>query len=83
MNGATIDLLYFARVADIVGKRTESWPLPGETTGAELLAALQARYPQLAPTARLKLAINQTHAKATAPIRAGDEVAVFDPVTGG
>ena len=51
--------------------------------GAQLLAALGERYPQLEPAARLKLAINQTHAKPTAPIRAGDEVAVFEPVTGG
>ncbi|MGV2864085.1 MoaD/ThiS family protein [Achromobacter sp. ESBL13] len=83
MNGATINLLYFARVAELVGKRGEDWPLDGESTGAQLLAALGERYPQLAPAARLKLAINQTHSKPTATIRAGDEVAVFEPVTGG
>lgn len=83
MNGATINLLYFARVAELVGKRTESWPLAGESTGAQLLAALGARYPQLEPAGRLKLAINQTHSKPTAAIRPGDEVAVFEPVTGG
>ncbi|KQZ96009.1 MAG: MoaD/ThiS family protein [Achromobacter sp.] len=83
MNGATINLLYFARVAELVGKRTEIWPVQGESTGAQLLAALGERYPQLEPATRLKLAINQTHAKPTAPIRAGDEVAVFEPVTGG
>ncbi|MGN6659800.1 MAG: molybdopterin synthase sulfur carrier subunit, partial [Achromobacter mucicolens] len=27
MNGATINLLYFARVAELVGKRAETWPL--------------------------------------------------------
>jgi len=83
VNGATINLLYFARVAELVGKRTETWPVQGESTGAQLLAALGERYPQLEPATRLKLAINQTHAKPTAPIRAGDEVAVFEPVTGG
>jgi molybdopterin synthase sulfur carrier subunit len=70
-------------VAELVGKRTETWPVQGESTGAQLLAALGERYPQLEPPTRLKLAINQTHAKPTAPIRAGDEVAVFEPVTGG
>ena len=49
----------------------------------QLLAALGERYPQLEPASRLKLAINQTHSKPTAPIRPGDEVAVFEPVTGG
>jgi molybdopterin synthase sulfur carrier subunit len=83
MNPA-INLLYFARVAELVGSRQESWVLPeAAISGAELLASLQQRYPQLAPAARLKLAVNQTHAKATVTIRAGDEVAVFEPVTGG
>lgn len=83
VNGATINLLFFARIAELVGKRSEPWPLTEATTGAQLLEALQARYPDLAPTARLKLAINQTHAKPSAIIRPGDEVAVFEPVTGG
>ncbi|CAM4325927.1 Molybdopterin synthase sulfur carrier subunit [Bordetella tumbae] len=83
MSGATINLLYFARVADLVGKRNEAWPLAEPTTGTQLLQALQAQYPDLAPAARLKLAINQNHAKATASIQPGDEVAIFEPVTGG
>jgi molybdopterin synthase sulfur carrier subunit len=83
MNPA-INLLYFARVAELVGSRQESWALPENAiSGADLLARLQDRYPQLAPAARLKLAVNQTHAKPTVTIRAGDEVAVFEPVTGG
>lgn len=83
MNGATINLLYFARVAELVGKRSETWPLADATTGAQLLAALQQRYPQLGPAARLRLAVNHEHAKATAAVRPGDEVAIFEPVTGG
>lgn len=83
MSGATINLLYFARVAELTGKRSEPWPLQGESTGAQLLAELGERYPQLQPSVRLKLAINQTHAKPGAAIRPGDEVAVFEPVTGG
>ncbi|AOB30008.1 molybdopterin converting factor [Bordetella sp. H567] len=83
MNPA-IQLLYFARVAELTGRRAEAWPLPDEgITGLALLDSLEQRYPQLAPAARLKLAVNQTHAKSTVTIRAGDEVAVFEPVTGG
>lgn len=83
MNGATINLLYFARIAELTGKRGETWALEAPTTGAQLLEALQVQYPQLAPASRLKLAVNQTHAKSTVCIQAGDEVAVFEPVTGG
>lgn len=83
MNGATINLLYFARIAELTGKRGETWPLSVPVTGEQLLDALQAHYPPLAPAARLKLAVNQTHVKNKVLIQAGDEVAVFEPVTGG
>jgi len=83
VNGATIDLLYFARVAELIGKRTETWPLPNETTSIELLKQLQQHYPQLESAARLRLAVNQEHVRGSVPIRPGDEVAVFEPVTGG
>jgi molybdopterin synthase sulfur carrier subunit len=76
--------LYFARVAELTGRRAEAWTLPDDAiTGGALLDSLEQRYPQLAPATRLKLAVNQTHAKATVTIRAGDEVAIFEPVTGG
>lgn len=85
MNGATIDILYFARVAELTGTRSESWPLAdgNPITGTQLLDQLQQRYPGLAPTERLKLAVNQYHVRHEQAIKAGDEVALFDPVTGG
>ena len=83
MNGATIKVLYFAHVADLTQVREESWPLPEPVSGADWLAALEGRYPQLAPVSRLKLAINQYHAPLSSMIQPGDEVAVFEPVTGG
>lgn len=82
MNTA-VQLLYFARVAELVGKRAEAWPLAADTTGENLLADLRARYPRLAEARRLRLAVNQEHAGPAARVRAGDEVAVFEPVTGG
>jgi molybdopterin synthase sulfur carrier subunit len=83
VSGATVNLLYFARVAELVGKRSEVWPLDAAVTGAQLLAQLKQRYPQLEPAARLRLAVNQEHATPAAPVKPGDEVAVFEPVTGG
>lgn len=83
MNGATINVLYFAQVAELTRVREESLPLAEPVTGAQWLAVLESRYPQLAPIARLKLAINQHHVRHDAMIRPGDEVAVFEPVTGG
>lgn len=83
MSGTAIKVLYFAQVAELAGVRQESWPLDTATTGTAWLAELESRYPQLAPTTRLKLAINQLHAAPDSVIEPGDEVAVFEPVTGG
>ena len=81
--GTTIKVLYFAQVAELTGLREETWPLASPITGAEWLTQLQDRYPQLAPMSRLKLAINQYHVPHDQLIQPGDELAIFEPVTGG
>ncbi|MBC2769671.1 MoaD/ThiS family protein [Pusillimonas minor] len=83
MSGTAINVLYFAQVAELTGTRLESWPLAEPVSGAQWLEQLEARYPQLAPAQRLKLAVNQFHVKHSVVINPGDEVAVFEPVTGG
>ncbi len=82
-NGATIKVLYFAQVAELTQRREEDWPLDQPMRGTDWLAALVRRYPQLEPAGRLKLAVNQYHVAPDALINPGDEVAVFEPVTGG
>ncbi len=66
-----------------MGVRRETLPLDAPVQAGDWLDALAARCPALGPSARLKLAINQEHAGRAATIRPGDEVAVFEPVTGG
>ena len=83
VNGTAVKVLYFAQVAELTQVRQESLPLDQPISGAQWLAGLETRYPQLAPTKRLKLAVNQFHVKPDALIHPGDEVAVFEPVTGG
>lgn len=78
-----IKVLYFAQVAEHMGCREESQALDAPIAVTQWLAALEARCPALAPTTRLKLAINQQHTNHAATIQPGDEVAVFEPVTGG
>jgi molybdopterin synthase sulfur carrier subunit len=78
-----IKVLYFAHVAELTKQREEEWPLTDPISGAGWLMALESRYPQLAPVSRLKLAVNQYHVGHDSLIRPGDEVAVFEPVTGG
>lgn len=79
----TVSVVYFAQVAEQVGRRDEQLPAAGPLTGAELLTQLAQRYPRLGSVARLKLAVNQRHVQHDVVIQPGDEVAVFEPVTGG
>lgn len=78
-----INVLYFARVAELTGKRHEPLPLEGATTVAQWLPLLVARYPALTQAQALKVAVNKKHAQEDTPIRDQDEIAVFEPVTGG
>ncbi|MFT0532994.1 MoaD/ThiS family protein [Castellaniella hirudinis] len=83
MNGATIKVLYFAQVAEHLGRRQETLPLAAPMPAGDWLDALADRCPALGGAGRLKIAINQEHAGRDALISPGDEVAVFEPVTGG
>jgi len=84
MTQAQFKLLYFAQVAELLDKRSESRPARADLTVGQLLDELCAEYSQLAPLkSRLQVAVNQQHAQANDPITAQDEVAIFEPVTGG
>ena len=80
-----LHLLYFAWVRERMGKDGETIPLPDEvTTVADLLTWLTRRGDAVfAETDRLRVAVNQVFASLDTPIAAGDEVAIFPPVTGG
>ncbi len=82
-NGLTINILYFARVAELVGKRYEVLPIEKGITGRSLLDLLKASYPQLRVLRQLYLSVNQIYAQENTYIEKGDEVAVFEAVTGG
>jgi molybdopterin synthase sulfur carrier subunit len=66
----------------------ENIELPREVaTVAALLAWLRARggawASELAPGRAVRVAVNHDVARGETPVRAGDEVALFPPVTGG
>ncbi len=81
-------LLYFAWLRQKIGTAEETvTPPPEVTTVGALLAWLSARGPghaeALKDLAIVRVAVNQEFAKLDAPVKAGDEVALFPPVTGG
>lgn len=83
-----ITLVYLARLRETLGTPSEKVELPGDVgTVAALLAWLRARggawAAELAPGRAVRVAVNFDVAKADTPIKAGDEIALFPPVTGG
>lgn len=83
-----VKILYFARLREAFGADQEKLPLSTELKNvASLLATLRARGGawdrELAPQRNFRVAVNQEMADGETPIAAGDEVALFPPVTGG
>jgi molybdopterin synthase sulfur carrier subunit len=83
-----VTIRYFASVKESLGRESEELELPaGVTTVGALRAHLRLRggawAETLAESRRITAAVNQDMVKAAAPVRAGDEVAFFPPVTGG
>lgn len=85
---ASVQLLYFAWVRDRVGKEAETATLPTDVRDVRgVLAWLQSRDPVFATMAgegrTIRVAVNQEFAGPDDPVGAGDEIALFPPVTGG
>ena len=82
-----IKLLYFARFRDQFDCAEEQLALPAHVdTVATLAAHLATRGDTWRSTltdSQALVAVNQEIADFTAPVRDGDEVAFFPPVTGG
>lgn len=83
-----ITLLYFARLRETLGTASETLALTdGVTTLDGVRALLAARggvwATELAHGRAFRAAVNQSIASAGTPVKDGDEVAFFPPVTGG
>jgi sulfur-carrier protein len=82
-----LKILYFARLREDLGIAAEEVADgQGAATVAALAATLAARggkWQVLAQDQRLRVAVNQDMADPATPLKSGDEVAFFPPVTGG
>ena len=83
-----VTVLLFARLREALGTGRETVALPDEVRNVGgLLDWLRARgggwEAELAPARPVRVAVNQEMATAATPVRPGDEVALFPPVTGG
>ncbi|WP_374683468.1 molybdopterin converting factor subunit 1 [Accumulibacter sp.] len=82
-----LKILYFAGLRERLGQGSEELELPagvGDVAALrDLLAARGGAWESLATLRNLRYAVNQQMARPDSPLRAGDEVAFFPPVTGG
>jgi molybdopterin synthase sulfur carrier subunit len=83
-----VKLVYFAWLRARIGCAEEEIDLPGEVRDvAGLLGWLQSRGGTYADALRdlsvVRVAVNRDYVGRDHPVRDGDEVAVFPPVTGG
>ena len=81
-------ILYFALIREAVGRAEEEAMPPADVaTVKQLIDWLKNRGPEFgrafADLRAVRVAVNQEHVKLEHPLRAGDEVAFFPPVTGG
>jgi sulfur-carrier protein len=83
-----VRVLYFAWLRARIGCAEEELPLPdGVRDVAGLLEWLRARGPRYAEAlcdlSVVRVAVNHDYVGPEHPLREGDEVAIFPPVTGG
>lgn len=83
-----VTILYFASLRESLGLAREQVPLPaGTPTVSSLVEALRSRegrWPDAFAAGKAwRVAVNQQMASLATPIKPGDEVAFFPPVTGG
>ncbi|MGE0226777.1 MAG: molybdopterin converting factor subunit 1 [Acetobacteraceae bacterium] len=83
-----LTILYFAWLRERTGTGQEDLALPAHVkTVADLVTHLADRGPGFAAAFQnrraIRCAVNQEFATPDAPVRPGDEVAFFPPVTGG
>ena len=81
-------ILYFAWLRTRVGTAEEELTPPESVRDvADLLAWLKTRSPGHAEALKdlkvVRVAVNQTYVKPEHPVKPGDEIAIFPPVTGG
>ena len=83
-----ITILYFARLRESLGKASEQMALPAGVGDLEALRVLLrqrggAWTEEMADGRPVRAAVNQDIARGDTPVRDGDEIAFFPPVTGG
>jgi molybdopterin synthase sulfur carrier subunit len=87
-DATTVSLVYLARLREAFGRASERVEMPARVKSVAALRNWLAERggvwaTELAPGRAVRIAVNHTLARPDTPVRPGDEVALFPPVTGG
>jgi molybdopterin converting factor subunit 1 len=78
----TVTVLLFASYAEQIGKSSLRLELPEGASVNDVLSRVQVEAAGMLPPKPM-VAVNQSYAKGSDILRAGDEVAIIPPVAGG
>lgn len=79
-----VRVLFFGMLKDVAGCSSESLTLPDQATAGDVLEHYAERLPKLkAGITSLAISVNQQYARREDRLRAGDEVGLLPPVSGG
>jgi molybdopterin converting factor subunit 1 len=81
----SVQILYFAKIRDLIGKHEEVLVLPENVTKlSDLVGYLTNLHPVLkGRLGSVRLARNETFASLSEPVADGDTIALIPPVAGG
>ena len=84
MSTMRFEVRLFALYRERAGASVVAVTLPDGALVGDLVAAVRAAYPRLAPPeVRIVVAVNAEYADDDQPLQAGDEVCLIPPVSGG
>lgn len=79
-----VRVLFFGMLRDLAGRSSESLSLPEPATLGDVLRHYEERIPRLrAMVPSIAMSINQEYAHRESELKAGDEIALLPPVSGG
>ena len=79
-----VRVLFFGVLKDVVGRSSEALTLPDQATARDVIEHYEQRFSSLKGTLHsIAVSVNQQYAQPGDRLRAGDEVALLPPVSGG
>ena len=79
-----LSVRFFALYRERAGCSVTNVTLPEGTTVADLVAVIRELFPQLAPPdVKIVVAVNEEYAEPETSLKAGDEICLIPPVSGG